>query len=116
MLRSHRYASFALAVALVIALSCFAYAGGAPGFVAAHGLDKVLHAAMGFTLTFLLARARPGQAPLAGVVVFLPIALDEYLQRFSASRSSDWNDLLADVIGITAAVLLTRHRAPARVI
>jgi len=102
---------FVAAVALVIAISVLAYNGGVPSFVARLGLDKVLHAAMGFALTALLARALRGRAVVAGVIVMLPLATDEYLQRFSESRSSDWADLAADIIGVTLAILVVRGRA-----
>jgi VanZ family protein len=103
--------SFFVAVGLVVALSIVAYRGGVPGFVAAHGADKVLHAAMGFTLALLLTRALRGRALLAAAVVFVPIALDEYLQRFSATRTSDWSDLIADIVGIGIATVVSKRRA-----
>ncbi len=109
----HRYAPFALAAALVVVGSFVAYAGGIPTFVAASGADKVLHAVMSFTLTFLLVRARGGQARWVGAAVFVVLALDEYAQRFSPNRSSDWNDLIADLIGILFAVALSRTGASA---
>ena len=111
-----RAVPFVAAFALVIAISVLAYSGGIPSFVSELGLDKVLHAAMGFALTALLARALRGRAVLAGVLVMLPLATDEYLQRFSSSRSSDWADLIADVIGVTLAVafvVVRRQAVPA---
>lgn len=102
------FAPFLAALGLVAVGSCAAYAGLMPSFVGEVGLDKVLHAGMGFTLTLLLARALGGRRWLAAVLVFLPVAADEYLQRFSSARTSDWNDLLADVVGIAVAVGLTR--------
>lgn len=102
------------AVALVIVISVFAYSGHIPSIVSEIGADKVLHAAMGCTLTVLLARVLRGRAWLAGVLVFLPLALDEYLQRFSTTRSSDWGDLFADFAGVAIAVafvMLRRRRS-----
>jgi VanZ family protein len=94
-----RLLSFSAAVLLAIAMSIVAYAGHVPPTVAAHGIDKVFHAAMGFALTLLLGRALRGRFVLAGCAVLVALATDEYLQRFSAYRSSDWFDLLADVVG-----------------
>jgi VanZ family protein len=106
----HRYAPFILACATVVALSLVAYAGHVPAFVAAHGIDKVLHAAMSLTLTALLARGLRGRALLAAVVVITPLAIDEYMQRFSASRSSDYGDLVADALGVMIAIAIVRSR------
>lgn len=100
---------FCVAVLVVVALSVAAYGGRMPSFVAGHGIDKVVHATMGATLTFLLARALRGRAVLAAFLVLVPLAMDEYLQRFSHMRSSDWGDLAADVIGALLAVAI--HRA-----
>jgi VanZ family protein len=98
---------FCVAVVVVLALSIAAYSGKVPSLVAGHGIDKVLHGAMGATLTFLLARALRGRAVLAALLVLVPLATDEYLQRFSPTRSSDWGDLAADVVGALLAIALT---------
>ena len=103
----YRTAPFVFAACCVVAMSVVAYSGVVPPYVAKYRLDKVLHAAMGFTLTLLLARALRGRALLAAVVVFVPVAVDEYLQGYSACRSSDWADLAADVVGIATAVALS---------
>lgn len=107
---ARRVRPFAIAVGVVVAISVAAYAGQIPSFVAAHGVDKVLHATMGATLTFLLTRALRGRAAVAAVMVMIPLALDEYLQRFSATRSSDWGDLAADVTGVMLGVILHHAR------
>lgn len=96
------------AVATFGAVSAVAYAGRIPAFVSARGIDKLLHASMGATLTLCLAHALRGRAAIAGVLVLVPLAVDEYLQRYSAARSSDWNDLAADVVGIVLAIALYR--------
>ena len=95
---------------MVVALSLVAYAGHVPAFIAAHGIDKVLHAAMSLTLTALLARGLGGRAVLAGALVIAPLAIDEYMQRFSASRSSDYGDLVADLLGVLLAIAIARSR------
>jgi VanZ family protein len=108
-LARRRSAPFVFAACCVVAMSVVAYSGLVPPYVARYRIDKVLHAAMGFTLTFLLARALGGRALLAAVLVFVPVAVDEYFQRYSACRSSDWADLAADVVGIALAVALSRR-------
>jgi VanZ family protein len=109
---SPRTVHFCFAVLVVVALSVAAYSGRIPSFVTGHGIDKVLHATMGATLTFLLARLFRGRAVLAALLVLAPLAADEYLQRFSPMRSSDWGDLAADVMGALLAVAI--HRALSR--
>lgn len=113
-----RFLPLALTVALAIGLSLVAYAGYVPPTIAAHGIDKVLHLTMGFLLAFALGLALRGRIVLAGALVFVPLALDEYFQRFSAARSSDWGDLLADALGVVlaiagAAALRSRRRSHA---
>jgi len=112
--RPSRALHFYVAVLVVIALSLAAYSGRIPSFVATHGIDKVVHATMGATLTFLLARALHGRAVLAALLVLVPLAMDEYLQRFSQTRSSDWGDLAADVVGALLAIALHRALSLAR--
>jgi VanZ family protein len=99
---------------VVVTTSTAAYTGAIPSLVAGHGIDKVLHATMGATLTFLLARALRGRTALAALLVLVPLATDEYLQRFSRMRSSDWGDLAADVVGALLAVAIPRVMSLAR--
>ncbi len=102
-----RWPPFLAAVGCTVLLSVFAYGGGVPEWVGAHDVDKVLHGTMTFSLTFLLGRVLRARVALAGLLVFVPVATDEYLQRFSLARSSDWADLAADAIGIVLAIALT---------
>jgi hypothetical protein len=113
-------------LALGVALACFAvgaacaYGGLVPPFVARAGLDKVLHFAMGGTLAGLLdgalgrrsfapARGLPKAAlPLAAVLVLVPVGVEEYLQRFSACRSSSFGDFAADALGVAAGIWASR--------
>lgn len=99
-----RFLPLSIAAALAITMSLFAYSGHVPPEIAAHGIDKLLHAAMTFTLTLCLGRALRGRIALAASLVFAVFAVDEFLQRFSASRTSDWGDLLADGVGSTLAI------------
>lgn len=112
--RPSRALHFCVAVFVVVALSVAAYSGRIPSLVTGHGIDKVVHATMGATLTFLLARALRGRAVLAALLVLLPLAVDEYLQRFSHMRSSDWGDLAADVAGALLAIAIHRALSAAR--
>ncbi len=103
--RHARFGPFVLAVVAFTVISVFAYAGMMPRVLTMGGVDKILHATMGATLTFFLARALSGKKWLAMAFVLVPLAIDEYLQRLSTSRSSDWGDLLADAIGALVAVI-----------
>lgn len=113
-------------LALGAALACFAvgaacaYGGLVPPFVAQARLDKVLHFLMGATLAGLLdgalgrrgiapARGIPKAAlPLAAVLVLVPVGVEEYLQRFSACRSSSYGDFAADALGVAVGIWASR--------
>ncbi|MBS2015458.1 MAG: VanZ family protein [Deltaproteobacteria bacterium] len=105
-LRSRTFPIAAASLAVVL-ISIAAYAGRIPAALTAHGVDKVLHASMAAVLTGCLARALRGRALLAALLVMAPLALDEYLQRFSSRRSSDWGDLVADLAGAFAVVAIS---------
>ncbi len=111
---NRRFLPFAGAFATVLLISLAAYTRHLPAFVAAHGIDKVLHATMAATLTFLLGRALRGRGILAGIIVFTGLGIDEYFQRYSSARSSDVYDLFADFVGIVIGiiVLVTLKNAP----
>lgn len=113
-IRTLRAAPLALSVAAFVVGSGVAYSGGLPGFAARHGVDKVLHATAAGTLTFFLARVLAGRAWLAAALVLVPLAIDEYMQRYSPLRSSDWGDLAADAVGALAAAAFVRLTAPPR--
>lgn len=77
----------------------------------ATGWDKGNHF-LGFAvLAFLCLRAYPQRAAamLAGLLLYG--GLIEVLQSFTAYRSAEWGDLLADAIGIAGGLLM--HRAMA---
>lgn len=106
-LRSRTFPFFA-AAAGVVGVSIAAYSGMTPTALSSHGVDKVLHATMAGILTFCLARALRGRAALAAVLVLVPLAIDEYFQRYSHQRSSDWGDLAADIAGALLVVAIYR--------
>ena len=77
--------------------------------------DKSLHVLMYMILTFLLWSALKPQsktnwrhlAPWLTLAIVLVYALcDEYLQRFVAGRSMDAHDLVADLVGAVAALVV----------
>jgi hypothetical protein len=102
-------AGLAAHVALVVAISAGAYLGLLPTAIpAVPHLDKLGHAILIGGLAFFLDgalehrgllrdRAFPRLAP---VLVLLAAAIEEYAQRFSSRRTSDWGDLAADVVGV----------------
>ena len=112
--------AFLAAVALVTALSARAYSHGLPAWLGAGHTDKVLHFAMAGTLAFFLdgmLRGRPAwrgsfAPPLASLLVIVPVGIEEFLQRYSTSRTSDIWDFAADVAGVTCFVLFARTVIP----
>lgn len=70
--------------------------------------DKLVHAVGIGAIAFFLEGVldlRPlfkgiSQPRLAPVIVIAAAGAEEYLQRFSARRSSSWGDFIADVIGV----------------
>ena len=96
---------------LVLLISTGAYLGLVPTvFPSAPHFDLVGH----FMLIGLLAfftdgalafrRIHPALAfPRAGALLVLAVAgIEEYAQRFSSRRSSDWLDFAADTLGVLA--------------
>lgn len=112
--------AFSAAVALVIVLSAAAYRQSLPTWLGDGDTDKVLHFAMSGTLAFFLdgmLRARPAwrgsfAPPLASVLVIVPVGIEEFLQRYSPSRTSDFWDFAADVAGVTCFILVARTVLP----
>lgn len=114
------------AVACALAMGHVAYARGVPGFVAAVGVDKALHFAMGAILAGLLdgalrgrgvvARGRAATMPLAALLVIVPVGIEEWAQRFSTTRTSCIEDFLADVFGVIVGIGLSRWARRPRVL
>lgn len=111
---------FVAAIGLVVTLSVGAYGHGLPAWLGAGQIDKVLHFAMAGTLAFFLdgmLRARPAwrgsfAPPLASVLVLVPVGIEEYLQRYSATRTSDIRDFAADVAGVIVFLFVARTVLP----
>jgi len=115
---AHKIA-FVVVVALALGLSFVAYGGGLKILGARRGLDKIVHfflaGALAFSLDGALGRrnlhAWGLRLPLAPLLVLVPCAIDEWLQRYSAVRTSSLWDFLADVAGVTFSVGLGRFIA-----
>lgn len=99
-------------------LSAFAYLEGLPAvFDEIRFLDKALHFALAGALAFFLdgtlKRRMVGlgvvKLPLAALMLLTPLALEEYLQRFSANRSSSFSDFAADAAGVATMIWLSRR-------
>lgn len=111
-------AGFAAHLALVVAISIGAYAGMLPTAIpAVPHLDLLGHAILIGGLAFFLDGAlehRPlvrGRSfpRLAPVLVLIAAGIEEYLQRLSPRRTSDWNDYFADVVGVCFFAWLSRR-------
>lgn len=111
--------AFVAAAAIAALGAGIAYARLVPPFVAARGLDKVLHFAMGAILAGLLDGALRGRGvrlgsgwaahvPLAAAAILLPAGLEEHMQRFSSSRSSSLADFAADALGVAVGIAVSR--------
>jgi hypothetical protein len=102
-------AGFAAQLTLVVLVSIGAYAGILPTSISAvPHLDKLGHALLIGPIAFFLdgaldhrtlfrGHAFPRLAPVAVLIV---AGIEEYLQRLSPRRTSDWADFLADVVGV----------------
>lgn len=116
-----RYAwwvGFGSTVAVAGALSALAYADRLPAELdAVPGSDKLLHGTLAGALAFFLDGALGRRdivvaarriIPLAAFLVLLPIGVEELLQRLSPVRSSSIWDYLADCVGVTISLSLSR--------
>jgi hypothetical protein len=118
---------FAVHLTLVVLISIGAYAGVIPTVIrAVPHLDFPGHFILIGALAFFLdgalglrelVRGRPFPR-LAPVAVLTVAGIEEYLQRLSPRRTSDWLDFLADALGVfffswlAARVVRAREAAP----
>jgi VanZ family protein len=101
-------------------LSLLAYAEGIPTTLdGVPQIDKGLHFGIGGMLAFFLdgvlrrrmLRVLSISLPLAAVVILVPAAIEELLQRFSPNRSSSFADFAADLTGVAVGVWISRRVA-----
>ena len=96
-------------ITFAVVVSGFAYRGMLPAWLpSTGGMDKVGHFLIFGAVAFfadgafryrrLTRRAR--WLRLAPVLVWVPVAVDEWAQRFSPYRTSELGDLAADTLGI----------------
>jgi VanZ family protein len=102
-------AGFAAHLSLVVLISAGAYLGLLPtGVAQVPHLDKLGHAVLIGGLAFFLDGALDHRRIHAGLpfprlgpaIVLLVAGVEEYLQRFSARRTSDVMDYAADIVGV----------------
>jgi polysaccharide biosynthesis protein VpsQ len=100
---------FAAQLSLVVLISIGAYAGVIPTvFTVVPHLDKLGHFILIGALAFFLDGAldhrelyRGLRFPrLAPVLVLAVAGIEEYLQRLSPRRTSEWGDFFADAVGV----------------
>jgi VanZ family protein len=106
--------AFILCVLSVLTLALLPDA--APLMLVSTGWDKANHVLAFFVLGMLGLRAFPGAAWRVAAGLLGYGALIELLQGMTTWRTAEWQDLLPDLIGITAAlgVLAVLRRAPCR--
>jgi VanZ family protein len=106
-----------LVASVDVSLSVLAYLGRLPSALPTeNGGDKVGHFLMFGGLAFFVdgaahyrrlgARA-PSFAHAGPVWLWVVVAIDEWAQRFSPTRTSELADLVADTLGIAAFALLS---------
>ncbi len=103
-------------VGFAVVVSIFAYRGRLPRWLpTTGGMDKVGHFLIFGAIAFFadgalryrpLTRRTPWPR-LAPLLVWVPVAIDEWAQRFSPHRSSDLADLAADTLGIALGAWLS---------
>jgi VanZ family protein len=117
-----------IAVAVIVAgagcLTLLAYREGLPEiFQRIPQFDKVVHFTIGGLLALFLDGALRQRTaftlagfaiPLAALVVLVPAGIEEYLQRYSAHRTSSIWDFVADLLGVVVLLSLSRRVRRAR--
>ncbi len=118
------WAGFGGVGAGALLLTLRAYQAGLPVFLnTIPQSDKAIHFVIAGLLAFFLDGAlarRPlftvaGLAvPLAAAAILVPTGIEEYLQSFSALRTSSIWDYAGDVVGVLVFIPLSRRLAPPR--
>jgi polysaccharide biosynthesis protein VpsQ len=112
------WAGTALVTAMGAGLSLYAYLFDLPYALVRDGRDKAWHFALAGLLAYFLDGALrrrgvgPGRKiPLSALLVLVPAAVDECLQRYSAFRTASLLDFAADVVGVVIFTWLSRRSA-----
>jgi VanZ family protein len=117
---SRWWAGFLAIGALAAFMSGLAYVECLPSVFGVTGVDKAAHFALAGLLAFFLdgalrRRKLPGTGsftiPLAAAMVLTPVALEEFLQRYTIYRTSSIWDFAADVAGVLVFIPLSRRAA-----
>ncbi len=100
-------------------LTLLAYREGLPEiFARIPQFDKVVHfTTAGLLVVFLDGALRNRTAftiggvaiPVAALLVLVPAAIEEFLQRYSVHRTSSIWDFVADLLGVVVLVALSRR-------
>jgi VanZ family protein len=74
--------------------------------------DKVVHTVAFLVLTLVGLRAYPRQVLVMVVVLIALGGLIEILQGYTSTRSQEWEDFLADILGVGLGTLLAKQLWP----
>ena len=74
--------------------------------------DKVVHTVAFLVLTLVGLRAYPRQILVMVVVLITLGGLIEILQGYTSTRSQEWEDFLADILGVGFGTLLSKQLWP----
>jgi len=115
------WSGLAVVAAGAFYLSALAYREGLPSvFQVVPQFDKVVHFTIAGLLAFFLDGALrrrtafkiDGRAiSLAALLILVPAAIEEFLQRYSVHRTSSIWDFIADLLGVLVLVRLSRQVA-----
>jgi hypothetical protein len=101
---------------VTLAVSLVAYREGLAYFGIPQA-DKAVHISIGGALAFFLdgvLRRRTVDVgrlriPVAALLILVPAAIEEFLQRYSPNRESSFADYAADLVGVALGVWLSRR-------
>ena len=74
--------------------------------------DKVVHTVAFLVLTLVGLRAYPRQVLVMVVILISLGGLIEILQGYTSTRSQEWEDFLADTLGVGLGTLLAKQLWP----
>ena len=74
--------------------------------------DKVVHTVAFLVLTLVGLRAYPRKVLVMVVVLIALGGLIEILQGYTSTRSQEWEDFLADILGVGLGTLLAKQLWP----